>query len=113
MQLQIDANKPQTLNYSVCFPDRCIAEVELSDAVVASMKKGTNLKVTSVNFQRQPNPITITLSGFTGAYDGPARAEPEIAQRQQQLNEALQSQAEARRQRFEEAQTKAKETAAQ
>ncbi|WP_244631274.1 invasion associated locus B family protein [Aureimonas sp. ME7] len=113
VQLQIDENKPQALNYSVCFPDRCIAEVELSDAVVASMKKGKVLKVTSVNFQRQPNPINVTLAGFTQAYDGPARAEPELAQRQQQLNEALQSQAEARRQRFEDAQTKAKEAPAQ
>ncbi|MBB3953059.1 invasion protein IalB [Aureimonas jatrophae] len=113
VQLQIDENKPQALNYSVCFPDRCIAEVELSDAIVASMKKGKMLKVTSVNFQRQPNPISVSLTGFTQAYDGPARAEPELAQRQQQLNEALQSQAEARRQKFEDAQNKAKQTAAQ
>jgi len=114
VQLQIDNNAPQTLNYSVCFPDRCIAETELSDAMVNSMKRGNGLKVTSVNFQRQPNPINITLTGFTQAYDGPARAQPELAQRQQQLNEALQNQAEARRQRFEDAQNAAKgETPAQ
>ncbi|WP_374700784.1 MULTISPECIES: invasion associated locus B family protein [Aureimonas] len=110
VQVQIDENKPQTLNYSVCFPDRCIAEVELSDAIIASMKKGKALKITSTNFQRQPNPISITLSGFTGAYDGPAKAQPELAQRQQELDKALQGQAEARRQRFEDAQNKAKAT---
>jgi len=108
VQLQIDENKPQTLNYSVCFPDRCIAEAELSDALIASMKKGKVLKVTSVNFQRQPNPINVSLSGFTQAYDGPARAQPELAERQQKLDDALKSQADARRQRFEDAQNKAK-----
>ncbi len=108
VQLQIDEQSPTTLNYSVCFPDRCIAEAELSDAVVNAMKRGRQLKVTSTNFQRQPNPITITLTGFTQAYDGPARAQPELAQRQQELDKALQGQAEARRQRFEEAQNKAK-----
>lgn len=108
VQMQIDENKPQTLNYSVCFPDRCIAEAELSDALIASMKKGKVLKVTSINFQRQPNPISVTLSGFTQAYDGPAKAQPELAQRQQELDKALQGQAEARRQRFEDAQNKAK-----
>ena len=107
VQLQIDTNPAQTLNYSVCFPDRCIAEVELSDAMVNSMKRGGTLKVTSTNFQRQPNPINVTLQGFTQAYDGPAREQPELEQRQQQLNEALQSQAEARRKRFEDAQNQA------
>ena len=107
VQLQIDTNAPQTLNYSVCFPDRCIAEVELSDAMVNSMKRGGTLKVTSTNFQRQPNPINVTLQGFTQAYDGPAREQPELEQRQQQLNEALQNQAEARRKRFEDAQNQA------
>jgi len=49
----------------------------------------------------------VTLQGFTQAYDGPAREQPELEQRQQQLNEALQNQAEARRKRFEDAQNQA------
>ncbi|NDV88196.1 invasion associated locus B family protein [Aurantimonas aggregata] len=108
VQLKIDTNAPVTLNYSVCFPDRCIAEAELTDALVASMKAGGQLTVTSINFQRQANPIPITLSGFTGAYDGPPTAQPELAQRQQELNEALQKQAEERRKKFEDAQNAAK-----
>ncbi|MCO6402806.1 MAG: invasion associated locus B family protein [Aurantimonas endophytica] len=108
VQMKIDTNAPVTLNYSVCFPDRCIAEAELTDALVASMKKGGQLTVTSINFQRQANPIPITLSGFTGAYDGPPTAQPELAQRQQELNEALQKQAEERRKKFEDAQNAAK-----
>jgi invasion protein IalB len=111
VQLKIDGNAPQTLNYSVCFPDRCIAEAELSDAMVASMKRGKEVQVTSVNFQRQPNPIKITLSGFTQAFDGPAQDASAIAQSQEQLNSALQAQAEARRQKFEEAQNAAKANA--
>lgn len=107
VQIQIDTSAPQTLNYSVCFPDRCIAEVQLTDAMITAMKRGNTLKVTSVNFQRQPNPINVTLSGFTQAFEGPAREQPELEQRQQQLNEALQSQAEARRKRFEDAQNEA------
>jgi len=107
VQVQVDTNPAVTLNYSVCFPDRCIAEVELSEAMITSMKRGNTMKVTSTNFQRQPNPINVTLQGFTGAYDGPPREQPELEQRQQQLNEALQSQAEARRKRFEDAQNQA------
>lgn len=108
VQLQIDQNKAQTMGYSVCFPDRCIAEAQLTDAIVAAMKKGSGLTVTSVNFQRQANPIKITLAGFSKAYDGPPVAQPELAQRQQELNEALKKQAEARRKKFEDAQAQAK-----
>lgn len=108
VQMKVDDNAPQTLNYSVCFPDRCIAEAELTDELVNSMKRGSQLTVTSINFQRQANPVPITLSGFTDAYEGEPTAQPEIAQRQRELNEALQAQAEERRRKFEEAQAAAK-----
>ena len=112
VQLQIDKAAPQTMGYSVCFPDRCIAEAQLNDTVIAALKKGTTLTVTSVNFQRQQNPIKITLSGFSKAYDGAPVAQPELAQRQQELNDALKKQADARRKKFEDAQAAAKSGAA-
>ncbi|TIX99214.1 MAG: invasion associated locus B family protein, partial [Mesorhizobium sp.] len=60
--LQIDTGKAQKLDYVICFPDRCVAEVPLTDQLVASFKKGSNLTLTSVNFQNQPNPIKIALT---------------------------------------------------
>ena len=48
--LQVDGGKAQKLDYVLCFPDRCIAEAQLSDPLVASFKKGTELTLTSVNF---------------------------------------------------------------
>lgn len=111
VQMQVDQNSPVSLNYSVCFPDRCIAEAPLTDAIIGAMKKGNQLTVTSINFQRQPNPIKITLTGFTGAFDGPPKAQPELAKRQQELNDALQKKADARREKFEAAQDKAKAAA--
>ena len=107
VQMQVDQQAAQTLGYSVCFPDRCIAEIELTDAMVASMKGGSTLRVTTTNFERQQNPVNVTLSGFTAAFDGPGQEPDALAARQQQLDQALQGQAEVRRQRFEEAQRQA------
>ena len=112
VQIKVDEAAPKTLNYSVCFPDRCIAEAELTDDLVNAMKKGNQLTVTSINFQRQANPVPVSLKGFTDAYEGEPKAQPELAQRQQELNKALQRQAEERRKRFEAAQAAAKEGAA-
>ncbi|MER8393380.1 invasion associated locus B family protein [Mesorhizobium sp. M0045] len=85
--LQIDAGKAQKLEYVICFPDRCVAEVPLTDQLVASFKKGSNLTLTSVNFQNQPNPIKIALTGFSGAFDGPPLQQSDIEDRQKKLQE--------------------------
>ena len=85
--LQIDGGKAQKLDYVICFPDRCVAEVALSDQIVASFKKGQELTLTSVNFQNQPNPIKVSLKGFTGAFDGPPLQQSDIEDRQKKLQE--------------------------
>lgn len=112
VQMQVDQGTATALNYSVCFPDRCIAEIELTDQMVNSMKGGSTLRVTSINFERQQNPVNVTLAGFTAAFDGPGQEPDALAARQQQLDQALQGQAEARRQRFEDAQRQAVDGAA-
>lgn len=85
--LQIDAGKAQKLDYVICFPDRCVAEVPLTDQLVTSFKKGTELTLTSVNFQNQPNPIKISLQGFSGAFDGPALQQSDLEDRQKKLQD--------------------------
>ncbi|SIT55540.1 Invasion associated locus B family protein [Mesorhizobium prunaredense] len=85
--LQIDTGKAQKLDYVVCFPDRCVAEVPLTDQLVASFKKGSNLTLTSHNFQNQPNPIKVALAGFSGAFDGPPLQQSDIEDRQKKLQD--------------------------
>jgi len=85
--LQIDNGKAQKLDYVICFPDRCVAEVPLTDQLVASFKKGSNLTLTSVNFQNQPNPIKVALTGFSGAFDGPPLQQSDIEDRQKKLQD--------------------------
>ncbi|RWP34394.1 invasion associated locus B family protein [Mesorhizobium sp.] len=85
--LQIDIGKAQKLDYVICFPDRCVAEVPLTDQLINSFKKGSNLTLTSVNFQNQPNPIKIALTGFSGAFDGPPLQQSDIEDRQKKLQD--------------------------
>ena len=85
--LAIDTGKTQKLDYVICFPDRCVAEVQLSDQLVSQFKKGQNLTLTSVNFQNQPNPVKVSLQGFSGAYDGPALQQSDIEDRQKKLQD--------------------------
>lgn len=108
INMQVDGGEPQRLEYAVCMPDKCIAEVPLTDAVVNSFKRGGEVVFTSVNYQRAPNPINISLAGFTEAYDGEAIAQSELEERQRVLQEEMQRKAAEARQRLEEAQERAK-----
>ncbi len=107
--MQIDGGKPQKLDYAVCLPDRCTAEIPLTDAIVASLKKGSEVVFTSINFRRIPNPIKIALEGFTGAFDGEAITQSQAEERQRALQEAMQKKNEEARKALEDAQKASKQ----
>ncbi|MDS7597256.1 invasion associated locus B family protein [Agrobacterium tumefaciens] len=108
VQMQIDGGKGQKLDYAVCLPDKCTAEIPLTDAMIASLKKGNEVVFTSINFRRAPNPIKIALNGFTGAYDGAPISQSQLAESQRTLQEGMQKKAEEARKKLEAAQDAAK-----
>ncbi len=109
IMMQIDGAKGVKLDYTVCLPDRCTAEMPLTDAIIASLKKGNEVVFTSINFRRAPNPIKIALDGFTGAYDGEAMSQSQAEERQRLLQEAMQKKQEERNKAINEAQDAAKQ----
>jgi invasion protein IalB len=106
--LQVDGGKAQKLDYVICFPDRCVAEVPMTDQLVASFKKGSQIVLTSINFQNQPNPIQISLEGFTGAFEGPAMQASDLEDRQKKLQEFVSKNNEDFAKKLKEEQEKAK-----
>ncbi len=107
IQLQIDGGEAQRLPYTICMPDKCVAEVQLTDGIINSMKRGGEAVFTSINYQRAPNPIKISLSGFTAAFDGPPVEQSDLQASQQKLQEEMQKKIQAERMKLEEAQKKA------
>ena len=110
VSMQIDGGKAQRLPYSVCMPDKCVAQVPLTDAIVSSFKRGGEAVFTSVNFQGATNPIPVSLQGFTAAFDGEPIAQSELQERQRLLQEEMQRKTQEARQRLEEAQERAKQS---
>jgi hypothetical protein len=80
----------------------------LNDNLVNSFKKGTSLTLTSVNFQNKPNPVKVSLQGFTGAYDGEPLKQSDIEDRQKKLQEFVSKNNEDLTKKLKEAQEKAK-----
>jgi invasion protein IalB len=106
--LQVDGGQTRKIDYLICLPDRCVGEVPLTDEIVNSFKRGQQLVLTSVNFQNQPNPIQVPLSGFTAAFDGPPLQQSDIEDRQRQLEEFVNKNNEEFQRKLKEEQEKAK-----
>ncbi|MEE9313336.1 MAG: invasion associated locus B family protein [Rhizobiaceae bacterium] len=89
IKVQIDKGKVNTLPYSLCMPDRCLAEIQLSDGLVKALKNGGEITLTSTNFRAQKNPVKVTLKGFTAAFTGPPLKREEVVDRNKALKDAL------------------------
>ena len=107
--MQIDGGQTQKIDYMICLPDRCIAEAPLSDQLVAAFKRGQKVTLTSVNFQNQPNPIQVTLSGFTGAFDGAPLQQSDIEDRQRRIQEFVSKNTDDFARKLKEEQDRAKQ----
>lgn len=108
IKLRVDDKSETTLPYLYCFPQSCIAEVKMDDALVKLLKSGGKLTVISTNVQNKENPIELTLDGFTAAYDGPPIEQEALAERQRELQGELRKKAEEARKKLQEAQDNAK-----
>lgn len=106
--MQVDGGQATKIDYMLCLPDRCIAEAQLTDELVASFKRGSQLTLTSVNYQNQQSPITVSLQGFTDAFDGEPMNQADMEQRQKQLQEYVNRNNEEFARKLREEQEKAK-----
>ncbi|MFZ1814322.1 MAG: invasion associated locus B family protein [Rhizobiaceae bacterium] len=112
IKVRVDDKKEASLPYAYCFPQSCMAEVQLDDNLIALLKSGGGMTITSSNFQNKENPVQVTLEGFTAAYDGPALKQDELQAKQRELQEELRKKAEEQRKKLQEEQEKAKAGAA-
>lgn len=113
VQLQIDGGQATKIDYSICFPNACYAELAIDSGFVSKMKAGGKLQLTTYNQQGKPVRFEMTLIGFTSAYDGPGLDPQALAQKQQDLQRQLEQKAQEARDRLVAEQRKAVEESAQ
>jgi invasion protein IalB len=111
--MKVDDKKPTPIPFSFCTPRICAAEVKLDDKLVAVLKSGKTLEVSSTNFQGKANPINITLDGFVEAFDGDPIKQADLVKRQKALEEQLKKKAESAQSELQKALDAAKEQGAE
>jgi invasion protein IalB len=100
IRVQIDEGTQVAGKYVICLPNACYAEIEIDDAFIANLKKGTNLVVLVINNQGKAVGIGLTLIGFTKSWEGPPVPMEQLAQQRQKLQEELQKRAEEARKKL-------------
>ena len=69
VRIKVDAKKERAAPFQVCTPEGCVVRQPLSADFLAELKGGANAAVTMVAVPQQEVPATVSLMGFTAAFD--------------------------------------------
>lgn len=101
----VDSNRPMTAPFGICLPDGCLADYDASGGdLIANMKKAHGLTIQAINSTGQPISLTLPLSDFAKAYDGPPTDPKVFEEQQKKLQEELQRRADEARKKLEQQQ---------
>jgi len=92
IRITIDRSEPVSRPVSKCDIRGCWAEHEAGAELVEQLKQGQMLVLEAVNRDGTPNIVTIPLTGFAEAYDGPPQRLPEIQEASKAEMDALREQ---------------------
>jgi invasion protein IalB len=100
----IDRDEPSAIigSFLVCANGGCIAQLEATADTVAKLKKGQNLYVQAYNMAQNVMTLSLPLSDFAKAYDGPPTDPKELEEKNKKLQDELQRRANEARQKLEQ-----------
>lgn len=108
ISFQIGKGDVKKLDYSYCLPSNCVAQGDIDDNIIKALKTNDKIKIISINFQGQSNPVEVSLHGFKKAYDSGGITEKEFMKRRSKLADDIASKEEKTSEKLIEAQQKLK-----
>jgi invasion protein IalB len=97
----IDQSQPAQAPYVICFTNGCMADYEANADMIGKLKKGQQLAVQAINSNGQAISLSLPLSDFAKAYDGPPTDPKVFEEQQKKLQDELQRRANEARQKLE------------
>jgi invasion protein IalB len=100
-RVQVDKDPAVNGKFVLCMPNGCIADHEVDAAFVAKLKKGQQFVLQSANMSGQTFSVTIPLTDFAKAYDGPATDPKKAEEDAKKMQDEMQKKAEEARKRLQ------------
>lgn len=69
VRLKVDAKKERGAPFETCAQGGCVVRQPVSTEFITELKGGSNAKLTVVAMPQKEIPVTLSLAGFTKAYD--------------------------------------------
>ena len=104
LNVKIDGANEKTVTYSICVPNLCFGDVDITPEYVTALKAGNELVVTATNQRGRQLNFNLSLSGFTKSYDGPGADPKKLQAEAQKLQEELEKKAKGAREKLIDAQ---------
>jgi invasion protein IalB len=101
MRVVIDQQQPLPARYSICFPNACYGDMEITADFINILKKGQGLTIQAINQVGRTVNFTLALKEFGKAYDGPSIDPKVVEEQQKKLQEELQKRADEQRKKLE------------
>jgi invasion protein IalB len=76
--------------FMVCTNNGCLAQIESDANAIARMKKGKNLYIQAFSMQQSVMTLSVPLTEFAQAYDGPAADPKQVEEQNKKLIDELQ-----------------------
>lgn len=97
----VDQNPPLNSPYVICFTNGCMSDYEATGDMISKLSKGKNLIVQAINANNQPISLTLPLTDFNKAHEGPPTDPKVFEEQQRKLQAELQRRADEARRRIE------------
>ena len=90
LKVQIDQNKAEDAKYTLCASDGCASQLTVTDAFVATMKKGTAMSIVAYGPAGNPVTFSVPLGSFAGANEGKPLDEAALRKREEAIRNEVQ-----------------------
>jgi invasion protein IalB len=90
IRFSAEGMQPVNAKFQICLPQGCFVEGELNDAIIASLKKGTVLRIDMQNQLGQEVNFQVPLAGFAKAFDSAGIDQETLQKMQQQASQPQQ-----------------------
>jgi invasion protein IalB len=89
VQIIFDQDQPLSGPYLTCLPAGCLADFDVTPAILEKMQKGQSIMVKAIRLDGSLLSVPLPLSGFAKANAGPPADPKVIAEQQQKLRESV------------------------
>jgi len=104
LNVKIDGANEKAVTFSICVPNLCFGDVDITPEYVTAMKAGNEVVITATNQRGRPLNFNLSLAGFTASYDGPGIDPKQLQDDAKKLQEELEKKAKGAREKLIDAQ---------